>query len=126
VIHTRNLNLDYGGYVQAVKQVETLDQYDALLFVNCSVRGPFPPSDTEALWFEHFTRRLSDEVHLVGSSINHLPQGSRYARRYRTLFEHPEPLSHVQTTAYAMTQEPFDIFHRWAFTRTRRPTRKKR
>ena len=107
VLNTRNINLDYGGYVQALKHVDAPERYDALIFVNSSVRGPFLPSGTDALWFEHLTRWLSGEVHLVGSSINHLPQGSRYARRYHALFDHPEPLSHVQTTAYAMTKDAF-------------------
>ena len=104
VIRTRNQNLDYGGYVQALHQIESLEAYQALVFVNSSVRGPFPPMGSEMPWFHHLTRLLSGDVHLVGSSINHLPRGSRYARRYQTLFSHPEPLNHVQTTAYAMTQ----------------------
>lgn len=104
VIKTRNVNLDYGGYIQALRQIESIEGYDALVFVNSSVRGPFLPAGSEMLWFHHLTRLLSGDVHLVGSSINHLPLGSRYARRYQTLFPHPEPLSHVQTTAYAMTQ----------------------
>lgn len=107
VIKTRNLNLDYGGYIQALAQIETLEAYEALIFVNSSVRGPFLLRGTDGPWFTHFIRPLSGDVHLVGSSINHLPLGSRYARRYRSLFEHPEPLSHVQTTAYAMTQAAF-------------------
>ena len=107
VIKTRNLNLDYGGYIQALAEIEAPEAYDALIFVNSSVRGPFLPSGDEKPWFTHLTRLLNQDVHLSGSSINHLPLGSRYARRYQSLFDHPEPLSHVQTTAYAMTQTAF-------------------
>lgn len=107
VLNTRNLNLDYGGYVQALAQIENPEVYDALVFVNSSVRGPFLPRGNQSPWFTHLTQHLSGDVHLVGSSINHLPLGSRYARRYQSLFDHPEPLSHVQTTAYAMTQVAF-------------------
>ncbi len=107
VLNTRNINLDYGGYVKALSQIEALETYDDLVFINSSVRGPFLPSGPEIPWFAHLTRLLSGDVHLVGSSINHLPLGSRYARRYQSLFDHSEPLSHVQTPAYAMTQAAF-------------------
>lgn len=107
VLNTRNVNLDYGGYIQALRQMDAPEAYDVLIFVNSSVRGPFLPSGSGIPWFTHLARPLSGDVHLVGSSINHLPQGSRYALRYRALFDHPEPLSHVQTTAYAMTQEAY-------------------
>jgi len=107
VLRTRNINLDYGGYIQALREIEAPEAYDILIFVNSSVRGPFLPSGSDASWVGHLARPLSGDVHLVGSSINHLPQGSRYARRYQSLFDHPEPLSHVQTTAYALTQAAF-------------------
>jgi hypothetical protein len=107
VIPTRNLNLDWGGYGQAFSKVTGLEAYDALFFINSSVRGPFLSVHDDKSWIRSLTDLLQGDVHLVGTSINHLPESSRYAARYRQLFDHSGPLSHVQTTAYAMTQSAF-------------------
>jgi hypothetical protein len=47
--------------------------YKYFIFMNSSIRGPFfvPYFDNVAIWwFQIFTRRLTDEIKLVGPSIN--------------------------------------------------------
>ncbi|MFA5898709.1 MAG: hypothetical protein WC829_06300 [Hyphomicrobium sp.] len=101
-VHTDNRNYDYGGHVAALRSVGDVDVYDAFLFVNSSVRGPYLPPYAAVPWHRYFTNLFADDVGLVGSSINILGDGTSEARNYREEYGGDGPLAHVQTMAYAM------------------------
>ena len=102
-IYTKNNNNDFGGYSSALRELKSINGYDYFIFVNSSVRGPFIPNFFQGCWSELFLSHMSDEVHLVSSTINILPTDVKSYFRFKELYDYPEPYSHVQTTAYAMS-----------------------
>jgi hypothetical protein len=113
-LYTGNLNNDFGGYVFALGAIAGLDEYDAFVFVNSSVRGPFL-APAERSWTERFVDALHADVHLVGSSINVLPESSPFTAKFAALFDYPKPYSHVQTTAYALSRDALRHLRRIGF-----------
>ena len=105
---TPNFGHDFGGYC-TLADTGLLDGHDRLVFVNCTVRGPFLPPYAAALpWTAPFLDLLAGEVHLCGATINILHEDRPAHGRFRA--SHPEaaaPFSHVQTSAHAMTGECF-------------------
>lgn len=103
-IYTENINNDFGGYATYVKN-HYKESYDFYIFVNSSVRGPFTPPYLSRSWTEIFTSKLKGNVHLVGASINILPECSDFKSQYNEMFLSECNRSHVQTTSYALTRE---------------------
>ena len=107
LIKTKNLNLDYGGYCQAIEALgKKIDKYDELIFINSSVRGPFLKEKT-LHWQSQFTSKINNETCLVGSSINILNPSSKDSIDYQNNYGSTPPFTHVQTTAYAISQNFF-------------------
>ena len=103
IIETENINLDYGGYCQAIEILgEKVRKYEEIFFINSSVRGPFF-KNKKIDWMRLFTSRFNDKVHLVGSSINILNPDTKDSQEYQRLHGGEPPFIHVQTTAYAMS-----------------------
>jgi len=106
-VYTRNFGHDFGSYA-AVTESGALDAFDRLIFVNCSVRGPFLPQYSTGCWTHPFLSLLEDDVHLCGSSINILHDTRPFHALYRQGHPNdPEPFSHVQSSAHAMTAKCF-------------------
>lgn len=106
-IRVENKNLDYGGYSQAIDIIgERIKSYEYLFFINSSVRGPFMEHGSDD-WSIIFLSKLRGNVHLVGSSINILSPETKDSVEYQKQYGGKPPFTHVQTTAYAMTQELF-------------------
>lgn len=106
-LRTENHGHDFGGYGELIA-TGALDAYERLIFVNCSVRGPFLPAYVTMPWTDPFLNLLAGDVHLCGATINILHADRPMSEVYMT--RHPEgvsPLSHVQSYAYAMTAECF-------------------
>ena len=53
--------------------------------------------------------KLRDDVGLVGTSINILPEGSYHAENYKRKYGGTEPYSHVQSMAYAMPRRTLEF-----------------
>ena len=103
-IRTDNRNLDYGGYCQALAQINDIDKYEACIFINSSVRGPFVASYFQDDWTKIYTQWLKDDVHLVGAAINTMAGDFPQFDFLTTDYHYPKPYSHVQTTAYALSR----------------------
>jgi hypothetical protein len=101
-IKTENWNNDFGGYIKFF-QVAPIDKYEFFVFINSSVRGPFLPNYTDFRWVNAFTDRLEGDVHLVGASINILPESATHTRRFAAIYGYAPPFIHAQTTAYALS-----------------------
>lgn len=105
--HTANYGHDFGGYGD-VAASGALDAYDHLVFVNCSVRGPFLPDYCSTPWTEPFLNLLTGDVHLSGATINILHDDRKKSREYAQYFpDATPPFIHVQSFAYAMTAACF-------------------
>lgn len=102
-VPVRNHNHDYGGYGQLVRARPGILDYETLIFVNCSVRGPFMPLGHQASWASLFSDRLADSTHLVGTSISIPASTNMHPRRYVELRGEQPSYAHVQTTSYALT-----------------------
>ena len=101
-IKIENWNNDFGGYIKFF-QVTQSDKYEFFVFINSSVRGPFLPNYSESRWVNAFTDRLRGDVHLVGASINILPESATHTRRFSATYGYEPPFVHAQTTAYALS-----------------------
>jgi len=102
-IHADNQGHDFGSYATLVGS-GALDPYDRLIFVNCTVRGPFLPNYATQSWTEPFLRQLVEDVHMCGATINILHDTRPFHALYRDRFpDDPMPFSHVQSSALAMT-----------------------
>jgi len=106
-VHTPNFGQDFGSYA-TLTESGILDEFSRLVFVNCSVRGPFLPNYFNGDWTAPFLQLLQGDVHLCGSAINILHDTRPFHLLYQK--EHPEhsgPFSHVQSSTHAMTAECF-------------------
>ena len=96
-----NVNHDFGGHGIALRALGLPADYDRVVFINASVRGPFGPRGMD--WLVRLTAPLSDPgIVLAGTSINILNPDTHIGRLASTAFGHPGPFPHVQTTAYAL------------------------
>ncbi len=107
VVRGDNYGHDFGSVAQAVIGGMDLSRYDFIIFLNASVRGPFLPPYYHGDWSSLFTDSLQGDTHLCGATINVMSGSMKYHALYRDAFDHPPPYSHVQSYAYAMTQECF-------------------
>ncbi|KMK64017.1 sulfotransferase family protein [Puniceibacterium sp. IMCC21224] len=108
-IHTGNFGHDFGSYA-GLAASGALDTYDRLIFVNCTVRGPFLPHYADQSWTVPFLNQLTGDVHLCGATINILHDNRPAHAAYRDRHPNdPTPYSHVQSSAHAMTGDCFDL-----------------
>ena len=109
ILFSENKNNDYGGYCDAIKSINNLSQYSHFFFINSSVRGPFlAKTSTQTKWIDYYLDLLTDDVGIVGSTINILSHGSVIHNIYQEKFSGNAPYSHVQSTAFCLN---FKILH---------------
>ena len=99
-----NRNLDFGGFSASLNSLADFEAYDACIFINCSVRGPFLPEYVGGDWTDVFTRHLTGDVHLVGTGFSRVPEDSRLITHLPRGAYAP-PYDALQTTAYALSRE---------------------
>ena len=103
-----NKNNDYGSVVKFHQDYKSRS-FESYLFINSSMRGPFLPTYCNDHWYEIFTSRLSNTIAVVGSSINLLPLDAFHSKRFGQKFTYPPPFIHVQTTAYALSSDAYNL-----------------
>ena len=103
-----NKSNDYGG-VAKFHQDHKSRSFESYLVINASMRGPFLPTYYNGHWYEIFTSRLSKTIAVVGSSINLLPLDAFHSKRFGQKFNYPPPFTCVQTTAYALSSDAYNI-----------------
>jgi hypothetical protein len=110
-IDTTNNNYDHGGYSQALKKIDFIEQYEYIFFVNSSVRGPYLPPyiGNKISWFDCFIAQFSPEVGLVGASINFLPEESPHSKNYERRTGEVPPFVHVQTPVFVLTNRTLEF-----------------
>ena len=66
-----NEGYDFGGYSYSINVINK-DNFDYYIFLNDTVIGPFIPRyNSKYLWHLNFISLISDEVKLVGPTINY-------------------------------------------------------
>lgn len=97
VIRKKNSGFDFGGHAAAVDKWKSSGlHFDFYLFINNSCRGPFVPSYAKKYfkWTDPFTDLITDQVKLVGCTINS---------------SHRMPkLAHVQSYLFCLDKTVFD------------------
>lgn len=86
VIHRENKGFDFGAFSHCISK-HMKRTYDYYIFLNSSVRGPFP-KDID--WVHAFLNLFNNDVKLVGTSINLL-----------------DGLPHVQSQFFVLDKEGF-------------------
>ncbi len=111
-IRTPNYGQDFGAVANVVND-GALDAYDQLIFVNCTVRGPFLPPYHSQCWTKAFLSLLVEDVHLCGTTISILHDDRPFHRLYEAAFpDDPKPYSHVQSSVHAMTRDCFNMLRK--------------
>jgi hypothetical protein len=110
----KNENNDFGSVIDFSRTQKSKD-FDNYVFVNCSARGPFIPTYYNKPWYTAFTSKLVDDVAMVGSSINLLPENFRSSIKFAQNNRYRSPFIHVQTYAYAITTQAFELLRSRGF-----------
>ena len=104
VIYRENKGFDFGGWQHVIKKY-IQKQYDYYIFLNSSVRGPYPENKP---WLEHFLPLFesSKDVKIVGTTINIFD--SEFWVDMKPIYEKDAPYSHVQSMFFILNREGFD------------------
>lgn len=89
-----NIGYDFGGWSDALLMINLYKKYDAFIFVNSSVSGPFVPSYYKDKWTDIYINGLQGNIKLFGSTINTI--------------EMPLEFSHVQSYIFSMNKTTLD------------------
>jgi hypothetical protein len=92
--HRENIGFDFGGWSEALLKDNLYKSYDAFIFVNSSVVGPFLPAGFTGKWTDVYLRELKDNIKLYGSTIN--------------TCKDPLHKAHVQSYIFAMKKETLE------------------
>jgi hypothetical protein len=104
VLFRKNEDYDFGAYNYALGTID-IDKYNYYFFMNTSVRGPFIPTYADIKWYQPFINLLTDDVKLVGTTINILNTDSTESNAFYNITKFTKPYTHVQTQMFSMTQE---------------------
>jgi predicted O-methyltransferase YrrM len=113
-LYRPNVGFDFGAYDEAIRSID-IDQFGHFFFINCTMRGPFLPPYFSAPWTAPFLDLLSDDVKLVGPTINVLHRNATYAAHFRQKYSFREPFSHVQSMMFATDRECLGFLKRKGF-----------
>lgn len=97
VINRENTGYDFGGWSYGTLEGDRYKKYDYFIFVNQSVVGPYF-SDKTKQWTDIFISKLSDDVKLVGSTINAMVNSTKFQVK---------DYAHVQSFAFCVDKETF-------------------
>jgi hypothetical protein len=101
VFFRENKGFDFGGWSYGVNRL--VKEYDYYFFINTSVSGPYGYDDER--WVDAFIQLFSENIKLVGTSINVLPVSSIEEYDLEKIYGHPAPFSHVQSMFFAIDNE---------------------
>lgn len=107
-------NVTSGLDISSEPHIHTL--FNKFVFINSTVVGPYLPSYVEKNWVDCFTSKLSEEVKMVGISINFL-QGL-YNQTISDFIKinygiDSREHAHIQSMAFALDREGIDILFRY-------------
>lgn len=114
IIHRENKGYDFGAYSYCLTH-HVSRTYKYYMFMNSSVRGPFPPNTD---WKNRFKKLFKKDVGLVGVSINmvsrttleHLAQGKNIHIPFTKNI-----VSHVQSMFFILKKDTFLFLQKKGF-----------
>lgn len=89
IFQRKNIGHDFGAWTFGLSQIN-IESYKYFVFINSSVRGPILPVYIKTGWVNFFTNMITNDVKLVGPTIN--------CSGVRGFYPHHE--SHVQSYAF--------------------------
>jgi len=101
----QNIGYDFGGWSDALLHNNLYKNYEAFIFANSSVIGPFVNKDSK--WTDIYLEGLTDDVKLFGSTINTQWYGE-WSPQNISIEEQPLYNSHVQSYIFSMTLETLE------------------
>lgn len=111
ILKRDNNNFDFGAYTEALNIINS-DLYEYFFFINTSVRGPFLDfkENRTFRWTEPFIKLLTNDVKLVGTSINILNITDPEIQKLMSLNllieqGYTPPFIHVQSQVFLLNKE---------------------
>ncbi|NDG31198.1 hypothetical protein EB118_14150 [bacterium] len=101
VIYRENKGFDFGAYSECLDLIKK--PYNYYVFMNASVRGPYPKNID---WFKRFKELFTPNTKLVGTTIN---IHTNYCDSNQQLFKHNGPYTHIQSMFFAMDKQCFEF-----------------
>jgi hypothetical protein len=95
VIKRDNLGYDFGAWSEGLLDKDRYKLYDAFIFLNSSILGPYLPPGFAKPWPHRFLDGLKDNIKLFGSTIN--------------AFGDPRSAIHVQSFAFCAKKETVEF-----------------
>lgn len=95
VLNRENKGHDFGAWSYGLLTDDRYKIYTTFICLNSTCMGPFLPRWCTKTWVDVFTEELTDNVHLVGPTIN--------------CITNPRHSAHVQSYAFAMTRPAVDL-----------------
>lgn len=99
IIQRDNEGFDFGAWTEGLNYIN-INQYDYFIFLNTSVRGPYL-KNKHIPWQRQFTDMLSDDVKLVGTTINICTMDLHQLRSSKF----KKPYTHVQSQVFCVDRE---------------------
>ena len=108
-----NFGYDFGAYSFGIRQLKDKDlAYDYYFFINTSVIGPyFKDTDKSRDWTDHFLDLFTENVKLVGTTINILDKSIVTNYNLQQIYKKSPPYVHVQTMFFAIDKEYFEYLN---------------
>jgi hypothetical protein len=111
VFRRPNFGYDFGAYSYGIRQLKDRS-YDYYFFVNTSVIGPyFKETDKSQDWTQHFLDLFTENVKLVGTTINILDKKIVTNYNLQQIYKKDPPYVHVQTMFFAIDKEYFQYLN---------------
>lgn len=105
VTFRKNRGLDFGAYAYILNRMKR--KYDYYFFLNTSVRGPYLKNNIKP-WVNYFLELFTDNVKVVGTTINIFPFSSYINYNLETIYNKKGPFPHVQSMFFAIDKEYFE------------------
>lgn len=93
-LNRENVGWDFGGWSHGLLTDDRYTAYDSFICINSTCLGPYLPRWCTKSWVDVFREELTDNVHLVGPTIN--------------CIQNPRRAAHVQSYCFAMTRPALD------------------
>jgi hypothetical protein len=106
VLYRENIGFDFQGYYTGIKYImdnETVQITDYIIFMNCTIRGPFIPNYCNIKWYIPFVNLHTEKSRLIGCTINCHP--SPHVQSYLLLMNY-------ECVVYLVNEHFFDIIYK--------------
>ena len=117
IIKRENIGFDFGAWSHCVKKY-IKKNYDYYIFLNTSVKGPYP---SDINWLDKFLDLFNTKtgnVKLVGTSINVLDNFNNLGldvNKCKELYNYDGPYTHIQSMFFILDKEGFDLLYEEKF-----------